>query len=476
MHHALQRLRSAIRLKRGCPLVSLVLAVKNGLPHLQETIEAVRRQTYRNFEVIAQDGGSTDGSVQYLESVRDLPKLEVVSEPDQGHGQAFNRGISRCRGDIVCGIACDEYLDDDALQRAVGWCVKYPNAAVVYGAARLADSIGRITQVFFPPPFDLKKVICNEVVPPMSAAFLNRAVLGKELRADESLKTCPDYDFWIRVGSRFGPDAIVMVPDPVLVARGDRASASYRVESFAQFCKDKLFVLDRYLRELDDDATRTELAKTGPAGILTWAAESVLALEGTSPAFLSWCEKAAAFDPQSARLLDLARRTLAFEIDQASGQFILRTNVQPEAPLGHVQPAEGLLNINGIRTEAHWEGAKVECGNIVRVVTGEQPWAYAALIPLRIENRVDRNRWHWVKLDVQALSGQIGVGLLADNRLSSEHLIRPVDGRVDLFVRLNPVSAEAVMIRNGSIPGSSVLEILGTTVVSGPQTSTLPEV
>ena len=91
------------------PLISLVLPVKNGLPHIQTTIAALHRQTYRNFELVVQDGGSTDGTLAYLNSITGLPRVEIVSQPDTGIGQAYNRGIVRSRGELLCLIASDEY-------------------------------------------------------------------------------------------------------------------------------------------------------------------------------------------------------------------------------------------------------------------------------------------------------------------------------------------------------------------------------
>ena len=167
----IRRRRSAYRLKRGRPLISLVLAVKNGLPHLRKTIEAVQRQTYRRFELIVQDGGSTDGSLEFLQSIRDLPKLKVVSEPDGGIGQAFNRGISRSRGDIVAFVSCDEFFDDDALEKAVGWFMRQPEAAAIYGSVRLMDADDRIVQVFIPSAFELNGVLRNEIVPRLLRLF-----------------------------------------------------------------------------------------------------------------------------------------------------------------------------------------------------------------------------------------------------------------------------------------------------------------
>src|SRR5256885_16146944 len=108
------------------PLISLLLPVKNGLPHLRTTIDAVWRQTYQDYELIIQDGGSTDGTLDYLHTLRGMPNVAIASAPDCGIGQAYNRALTRSSGDLVCFIAADEYLEDDSLERGVAWSHQYP--------------------------------------------------------------------------------------------------------------------------------------------------------------------------------------------------------------------------------------------------------------------------------------------------------------------------------------------------------------
>jgi glycosyltransferase involved in cell wall biosynthesis len=434
---------------------------------LRTAIDALRRQTYRRFELLVQDGGSTDGGLAYLHSIADLPKLEIVSEPDTGIGQAYNRGLARCRGDLVMLVSCDEALDEDALQKGVDWFSNDPEAAVVCGAMRLADAEGRILQVFIPPAFDFNKVLHNETVPPACAAFLNRSKIGGDLYYDESLKTCPDYDLWLRLGSRFKPAEIVMLPDPIVVARSDRASMSYRAESFDQFCRDKLFVLNRYLDSCLDSADFAALRRTASAGILTWAAENVLALEGVSESFLKWCAAATKFDPSASRLLRLQKQTLAFTIEPSTGRFSLASDVQPDLPPGQTECADTPLRLEELH--ALGQNATVGRGDTVRVVTGRVPWNYTAEIPLLLSTEMDRDRWYWARLNVRVLSGQIGVGILVENDIYNERLIGAEDGRTEVLIKISHPSARALMIRNGSFPASSVLEIFGATVESFPR-------
>src|SRR5262249_43581220 len=139
-------LPNADQLTRGgsmAPLVSLVLAVKNGLPHLKATIDAVRRQTYTHYELVVQDGASTDGSRQFIAGLTDIGPVKLVSAEDGGVGQAYNRALARCSGDLVCFLACDEYLEDNALASAGDWFQHHPHAVVLKGGGRLVHRPNR---------------------------------------------------------------------------------------------------------------------------------------------------------------------------------------------------------------------------------------------------------------------------------------------------------------------------------------------
>jgi glycosyltransferase involved in cell wall biosynthesis/nicotinamidase-related amidase len=454
------------------PLISLVLPVKNGMPHIQLTIEALRRQTYRNFEVLVQDGGSTDDSLAYLRSVRDLPAIEIVSERDRGIGQAYNRGIQRCRGDLLCLIAADECLDDDALQKGVDWYRVNPDAVVIYPAVRLQDATGRVVEIFVPPSFDLGGVIRCEVFP-TTTGFIHKKNIGDELYYDETLKTTPDYEFWIRIGAKFGTSKILSERTPIMTARADRTSMSYRAESFDQFCKDRLTILNRFIGTLAPGPETDELLRTGKAGIFLWAAEKLFSLEGVSDGFLKWCAAAAPFDPDSPRLRKLALESEAFEFDPA-GRFQLKQDAQPQTGSPGTELETGMVSLNDLYCQPHWPGASARHGwQGFTVTTGDQPWSYAAEIPLQLAGRLDPRRWYWACLDLQVLEGQIGVGLDFDGDIFNERLITPADGAVHVPIRLNLSHESTLMIRNGSLPVTSVVEVLQAAVKSCPKV--LPE-
>jgi glycosyl transferase family 2 len=443
------------------PLISLVLPVKNAVPHLSTTMDALRRQTYRNFEVLVQDGGSSDGTLEYLNSVQDLPRIEIVSEPDRGVGQAYNRGIVRSKGDLICMIGADEVLDEDALAKGVQWFQRHPTAAVVYGGVRLVDETGEVVQVFIPPAFDLNLFLHNQVEKTF-AGFFNRNVIGEDFYYDESLKTCPDFDFWIRLGLRFDPNDLVVEPDPIMTARCDRTSMSYRVESFHQFTKDKLYILQRYLRTLPDASNAVALRISASAGILTWAAESVFEMEGVTPEFVKWCREAAALDPHAPRLLKLLQKTGLLEIDSA-GQVALKSSVQPESPAGPTVRGDGLLRRDETYSRPPWQGA-VQHGDTTHVTTSVEPWGFSALIPIHSGHENETRGWCWVKLRVRVLTGEVGFSLLASDDLFDEKLVSSKDAFRDVYIRLNQPGALGVMVRTGAQPGPAQVEILDVSV------------
>jgi glycosyltransferase involved in cell wall biosynthesis len=268
---------------------------------MQRAIDAVRAQTYRSFELIIQDGGSTDGSLDYLESIKDLPRIEIDSRPDAGIGQAYNRGLQRTQGELVCFLACDEFLLPKSLERLVKLYRRSPDAATIYGRVRMVDEQYKPISTFIPQPFSLLEFMHCALFP-TTAGILNRAVIGDDLYYDETLKTCPDYDFWMRLGLRFAPNQFIASQEVFVEAMATRASMSYRAEAFEQFCRDKISVLNRFLDRQPPDPMIEKLRRTASAGILTWAAEMTFGLGAPAADWQRLARRAEKLHPDSKRL------------------------------------------------------------------------------------------------------------------------------------------------------------------------------
>src|SRR5687767_5788357 len=75
------------------PLVTIITASYNVLDGLKRTVASIREQDFRSFEHVIIDGGSVDGTIEYLENLGDAVGL-WISEPDTGIADAMNKGIA----------------------------------------------------------------------------------------------------------------------------------------------------------------------------------------------------------------------------------------------------------------------------------------------------------------------------------------------------------------------------------------------
>lgn len=101
----------------GHPLISYVTVVRNNTATLARTIESVQKQTYDNVEHIILDGASTDGTLDLIKTYAD--RLDYfVSEPDHGLYEAINKAVPLARGQLICILNSDDWLEPRAAEIA----------------------------------------------------------------------------------------------------------------------------------------------------------------------------------------------------------------------------------------------------------------------------------------------------------------------------------------------------------------------
>lgn len=101
------------------PLISIIVPVYNGERFLRPCIESILGQTYRHWELILIDDGSTDASGAICESYKADPRVRVVHKPNQGHAAARNDGMNLAKGQLIAFVDCDDWLDADMYERLV---------------------------------------------------------------------------------------------------------------------------------------------------------------------------------------------------------------------------------------------------------------------------------------------------------------------------------------------------------------------
>lgn len=95
--------------KPSAPLISVIVAVYNAAATLSKCLDSIASQTFKNFELIVIDGGSSDGSVDLIK--RYEPQIAYwISERDLGIYNAWNKGVRQANGEWVCFVGADDYL------------------------------------------------------------------------------------------------------------------------------------------------------------------------------------------------------------------------------------------------------------------------------------------------------------------------------------------------------------------------------
>ena len=91
------------------PKLTIITINYNNLEGLKRTVESVLNQTWQEFEYIVIDGGSNDGSAEYIESQSEHIDY-WVSEPDKGIYNAMNKGIAKARGEYLLFLNSGDHL------------------------------------------------------------------------------------------------------------------------------------------------------------------------------------------------------------------------------------------------------------------------------------------------------------------------------------------------------------------------------
>jgi glycosyltransferase involved in cell wall biosynthesis len=182
------------------PLVSIVTPSRNMGRFLEETIRSVLEQDYPHIEYWVIDGDSTDGTLEILR--RYEGRLKYISEPDQGHADAVNKGFRLTSGSIFTFLNADDTLLPGAIRTVAAAFTADPNASVVYGNAWHVAEDGRRIARYPVEPYDPAKLarrcfICQP------AAFVRREVFAEVGMLNANLHYAPDYDLWIRIARKY---------------------------------------------------------------------------------------------------------------------------------------------------------------------------------------------------------------------------------------------------------------------------------
>ena len=179
--------------------ISVIIPAYNQAAYLAEAIQSVYSQTYKDWELVVVDDGSTDDTPQVLAGLRDS-RLSIVRQANKGVSAARNTGIRLSSAPLVTFLDADDVFLPDKLEALREYLSDHPDVGLVVGGKQNIDSSGRtyeekastLTRLDFP-----ELLLANDI--PLGGVMIRRESLERVGGFDESMHSCEDWDLWLRL-------------------------------------------------------------------------------------------------------------------------------------------------------------------------------------------------------------------------------------------------------------------------------------
>jgi glycosyltransferase involved in cell wall biosynthesis len=212
----------------GAP-ITVVMSVYNGARFLDEAIHSIRGQTYRNFEFVIVDDGSTDATPEILaRHTAEDSRIRVLSQENRGLVESLHGAFAVATGTYIARMDADDISKPSRLEAQLEFLDSNPGVVLVGGAIEIIDSESRVRKIVRPPlyPDELRRELRehgNALAHP--AVMFRRQVLEEVGGFRRAYLYAEDYDLWLRMVEK---SDLANLPAILLGYRRHEAAVSYR--------------------------------------------------------------------------------------------------------------------------------------------------------------------------------------------------------------------------------------------------------
>jgi len=220
------------------PKISIIIPAYNAEDTIEETIQSVQQQTLKDFEVIVINDGSTDQTLNVLESIQDQ-RLKVFSYENSGVSAARNHGISLANSEFIAFLDADDLWTKDKLELQFNALNQHPEAGVAYSWTCFmnVDEYNKPSTFLPSPQYTFagnvyKNLLISDFIHNGSNTLIRKQAIDSVGEFDETLRSCEDWDYWLRLAAKW---SFVVVPKyQVLYRRTLGSGATSKVEVMKQ--------------------------------------------------------------------------------------------------------------------------------------------------------------------------------------------------------------------------------------------------
>lgn len=187
-------------------MFSVIIPLYNKAPYIAKAIESVLGQTFRDFEVIVIDDGSTDQSLEVAKTFENK-SITIISQPNSGVSTARNNGVKLAKHPYICFLDADDWWHPTFLEEMKRLITDFPDAGI-YGSGYYIVKNGkeRIAPIGVPQGFergiiDYCEVYAKTLCMPLTSisVVIPKHIFDEEKGFKSQLKLGEDFDLWIRI-------------------------------------------------------------------------------------------------------------------------------------------------------------------------------------------------------------------------------------------------------------------------------------
>lgn len=219
------------------PRVSVVIPAYNVERYIKATLRSLQSQSLSSFEAIVVDDGSTDKTTRIIQDFcRQDVRFRLFRKPNGGLSSARNWGIRQARCPYIALLDGDDIYFKNKLSTHVLVLDNSPQVSVVYSASRAIRDDDRPTFINLSgkPLFNntVLSLLCKNFVGHGSNAVFRQSLVKKIGLFDETLQSCEDLDFWLRIAEAEGK--FYRIPEILCGYRIRPSGLSFNVKQMQQ--------------------------------------------------------------------------------------------------------------------------------------------------------------------------------------------------------------------------------------------------
>jgi glycosyltransferase involved in cell wall biosynthesis len=249
------------------PLISVIIPCYNQGKYVDDAVESILKQTYKNYEIIIINDGSTDEYTNKLLSDYHKPKTRVYTTNNQGLTLARNYGVSAAKGGLIQLLDADDYISPEKFEAQVKVFRAAPVTKVVYTSYQYYFE----KENEYKPPFHGLAISSNPVDDfiyrwqrglsiPIHCAMFRKEVFNSDAPFVPDIKALEDWIMWVDIANR-GAKFAMLNEDMATYRVQEKSMTQNGEHMFYWACRAVAYIADRYVKP--DEANRFDKAQQG---------------------------------------------------------------------------------------------------------------------------------------------------------------------------------------------------------------------